>query len=184
MVIWNTNMHRFRKTRSLYQFKYFCHIFLFTICNRSCGYVFTGVFHSIHGEQTWQGASMVGGHAWLGATYGRGHAWQGACMAGGMCGWGVCVVGACMAGACMTGVCGGMHGWGHTWQGACMAGGHVWQGKCVWQGGMHGRGQERWPLQQTVCILLECILVDINFHSKWILKCLNFILYFKFYFLL
>ena len=53
------------------------------------------------------------------------------------------------------GVCGrgGMHGRGHAWQGgACMTGdvcggggGHVWQ--------------ERQPLQRTVRILLECILV-------------------------
>ena len=41
---------------------------------------------------------------------------------------------------------GGMHGRGHTWQGVCMAGRHVWQ--------------ERWPLQQTACILLECFLVE------------------------
>ena len=49
--------------------------------------------------------------------------------------------GACMAG----GVHGrrGMHG-----TGTHMAGGHEWQ--------------ERWPLQQMVCILLECILVKIN----------------------
>ena len=59
------------------------------------------------------------------------------------------------------------------WQGAMCGGGHVWQGSCmavghVWQGGVHGRGmcmagghawQERRPLQRTVCILLECILV-------------------------
>ena len=40
--------------------------------------------------------------------------------------------------------------------GACMAEG------CVWQGGMRGRGrawQERRPLQRTIRILLECILV-------------------------
>ena len=57
------------------------------------------------------------------------------------------------------GICGarGVRGrghmvWGHVWQGlgmhgggACMAGGHVWQ--------------ERWPLQRTVRILLECIIV-------------------------
>ena len=92
-------------------------------------------------------------------------------MAGGMCGRGamcsrrVCVVGACMAG--------GMHG-----RGACMARGHVWKGH-AWQGGMHCSGhawqgghvwQERQPLQQTVRILLECILVDymlIEGCSKW-----------------
>ena len=59
-----------------------------------------------------------------------GHAWQ-----GGMCGRGR---------ACMPGhMCGkGRHVCG---RGVCMAGGHVWQ--------------ERQPLQRTVCILLECILV-------------------------
>ena len=45
-------------------------------------------------------------------------------------------------------------------------GGHAWQ-----RGGMHGRGctwlgrhvwQEGRPLQRTVCILLECILVLIS----------------------
>ena len=50
----------------------------------------------------------------------------------------------------------GMHGRGGAWQGY------------AWQVGMHGRGhawqeghawQKRWPLQQMVCILLECILV-------------------------
>ena len=49
--------------------------------------------------------------------------------------------------------------------GTCVAGG----GEHVWQGGMHGKSwacvargvawQERRPLQQTVRILLECILV-------------------------
>ena len=67
--------------------------------------------------------------------------------------------GPCVAGVCMVG---GMHGrgvhsrgmrgWGrgHAWQGACMGGGHV--------------KQERRPLQRTVRILLECILVIHNFH--------------------
>ena len=41
---------------------------------------------------------------------------------------------------------------GHAWWGGCMAGGHAWQGGgCAWQ--------ERRPLQLTVRILLECILV-------------------------
>ena len=47
---------------------------------------------------------------------------------------------------------GGMHGKGRLHGG----GGHAWQG------GMHGRGhacQERRPLQRTVRIILECILV-------------------------
>ena len=37
--------------------------------------------------------------------------------------------------------------------GACVAAGHSWRG-----GGVHA-WQERQPLQRTVCILLECILV-------------------------
>ena len=37
-------------------------------------------------------------------------------------------------------------------KGACMAKGHIrGEGGCAWQ--------ERWPLQQAVCTLLECILV-------------------------
>ena len=85
---------------------------------------------------------------------------------GGMQGeWGMaCVV----KGVCMVkgrGVC--------AWQGACMAGGHACQGACMgdmhggYIGGMCGGGcawqghawQERQPLQWTVRILLECILV-------------------------
>ena len=71
-----------------------------------------------------------------------GHVWQGACM-----------------------MVGGMHGGGgHAWQRACVAGGmhvggHVWQ-RCEWQG--HA-WQDRWPLQRTVRILLECILVSLIF---------------------
>ena len=65
---------------------------------------------------------------------GGGHAWQG------------CVHG---RGAC---VAGGMHG-----SRVCMARGHAWQGTCV-AGGGHA-WQERMPLQWTVRILLECILV-------------------------
>ena len=60
-------------------------------------------------------------------------AWQGGMRVRGVCGGGACVSG----GVCMAG--------GHG-QGACVVGGgHVWQ--------------VRWPLQQTVCILLECIPV-------------------------
>ena len=69
---------------------------------------------------------------------------------GGMHGKGACVVGRHVWQ-------GGMHGRGCAWQGVCMAG-----GVC---GGVHGRGcvwQERWPLQWTVRILLECILVEYN----------------------
>ena len=70
-------------------------------------------------------------------------------MAGGMCGRWQGVHG--KGGTCMVwgSMCGGG---GHAWQGgsvcgreACMAEGHAWQ--------------ERRPLQQTVRILLECILV-------------------------
>ena len=80
-----------------------------------------------------------------GRVVGVGHVWQG------MCAWQE----------------GGMHGRrGHAWQeGAsvagdvCMAGGHACQ-----EGGVHVGGhaqQERWPLQQTARILLECTLIDI-----------------------
>ena len=81
-------------------------------------------------------------HAWQGSMHGGGHvwwgcAWQEVCMAGGHVCRGVCGGGVCMAG------------------GACMAGG----------GGIHGVGvwQERRPLQQTVRILLEYILVYVVF---------------------
>ena len=71
----------------------------------------------------------------VGGVHGRG-----ACVVGGMCGRVHVWQGACMAG--------GVHDRGHVWQGACMAGGHAWQ--------------ERWPLQWTVRILLECILLVTN----------------------
>ena len=53
---------------------------------------------------------------------------------------------------------------GHAWQRACAwHGGMYGGGWAVWQGGLHGRGRCAWqgrqPLQLTVCILLECILV-------------------------
>ena len=75
-------------------------------------------------------------------------------------GGGSCVVkggGACVA------------GWDMCGEGVCMAGGHVWHwgcvcgGGCAWQESVHGRrgmcGRRDGPLQQTVRILLECILV-------------------------
>ena len=52
---------------------------------------------------------------------------------------------------------------GHAWQrgmssrGACMAGGMHGGGHVCLRGGRRAR-QERWPLQRTVRILLECIL--------------------------
>ena len=71
---------------------------------------------------------------------------------------GVCVSGMCAWGTCMAG--------GSAWQGcawgdmhcrgACMA------GECAWWGGGGRRArQERRPLQRTVRILLECILVQL-----------------------
>ena len=45
---------------------------------------------------------------------------------------------------------GGNGGEGHAWQGEGMCDG----------GGVHGRSQERRPLQRAVRILLECILVE------------------------
>ena len=117
-----------------------------TVRKRSCGKVLFSevcVKNSVHRE-----VCMVGGHAWWG------HVWQ-----GGMHGRGACVVG-------------GMCDRGHTWQGACVVGGcvageHAWW-RCAWPGGMHCRGvcmagghalQEIQPLQRTVRILLECILI-------------------------
>ena len=56
--------------------------------------------------------------------------------------------------------CGGVHG-----RGACMPGGVRGKGACM-AGGVHCRGQRAWqerpPLQRTVRILLECILVLIE----------------------
>ena len=69
---------------------------------------------------------------------------RGVCVVGSMHSRGTCVVGGvhgsmgvCGRGACMAG---GVHG-----RTVCMAGGHTWQ--------------DRRPLQWTVHILLECILV-------------------------
>ena len=106
---------------------------------------------------------MCGG----GGMHGRGHAWWG-CMAGGMHGGG-CMAGGHVWGGCMAG---GMHGRG-AWG---MHGGCMYGRVCVWLvGGVHGSGmcmvggmcggghawQEIQPLQRTVCILLECILVEV-----------------------
>ena len=88
---------------------------------------------------------------------------RGACVAGDVHGRGTCVAG-------------GMHGWGgHAWlgmckaRGACVAVGCAWQGEgtcmareaCVVGVGRGHAWQERWPLQRTVHILLECILVEL-----------------------
>ena len=49
---------------------------------------------------------------------------------------------------------GGMHGGGmHGRKGVCVWWGHAWQ--------------EQWPLQWTVCTLLECILVVPGRHPSW-----------------
>ena len=67
-----------------------------------------------------------------------------------------------------------MHGGGScVAEGGCMGGGLCMHGDmhsrgCAWHGGMCGRSmaegmhawRERWPLQQMVHILLECILVQ------------------------
>ena len=144
-----------------------CHLF-FIVRKRSCGkvmFLHLSVSHSVHregGELAWQ----------------RRHAWQGQYV------WEACVWGACM-GACMAGACvaGGMCGRGHVWQRACVAGEHMCKGSICGRGRrdmhgrdmhgggacmaggthhrgcMHGRRQERRPLQRTVRIILECILV-------------------------
>ena len=117
-------------------------------------------------------ACMVkGGHVWqwggacvaMMGTHGKGHAWQGGvhgrvcvcvCVAGGRCAWH-----------------GGVHGQGggmHDEGGVCGKGGMCGKGggmhseEAMCGRGMHGRGhawQERRPLQRTLRILLECILV-------------------------
>ena len=54
---------------------------------------------------------------------------------------------------CCGGMCGGgMCGRGHAWHGGMCGMGMCVVGAC---------GRERLPLPQTVCILLECILVHI-----------------------
>ena len=107
--------------------------------------------------------------------HGRGCAWHGGHAWQGVCGKGACVTRgvhgreACMVGgmhdrrACMAR---GVHGRGHEWWGACMVGSvHGW-GACMAGGhALRGGGhawQERQPLQWTVRILLEYILVNGN----------------------
>ena len=121
------------------------------------------VSHSVH-----RGAGVAGG------VHGGCAWWWGACVVGGVlvgvCAW----QGACMAGrAC---VAGGMHGGG-----TCMAAGCVWQGSMcgrghAWWGGMHAtHAPQHYEIRsvnaQTVCILLECILVLIlfSFHATILL---------------
>ena len=102
------------------------------------GYVFTGVCLSTGGG----GACMVaGGHAWL---------------LGGMCGCRGCVHGC--VGVCMV-KGGGMHG-----EGGCVVKvGHLWQrGACLAKGGVHGIWWDTIN-ERAVCILLECILVNIHY---------------------
>ena len=81
-------------------------------------------------EYMYGGEGRVGGLHGRQDMYGRGRV----CMVGGGCAW----LGACMAGV----VCGE----DMCCRGACM----VWG--CVFQ--------ERWPLKEAVCILLECIIVQ------------------------
>ena len=114
-----------------------------------------GGMHGSGEGHVWQGACMAGGmhdrghawgwrHAWQGGMHGRGHAWQ----------WEACVAGACMTEGMHGGW--GMHGRGHAWQRTCVA------------GGVHAthtpRHHEIWSVNaRVVRILLECILVDLNF---------------------
>ena len=99
---------------------------------------------------------------------------RGVCMADGVHGRGACVVG-CMHG--MGHVWLGWHAWqGHLWWGVCVAGGMHGRGACMATGAMCGGGHvclERWPLQQTVCILLECILVYLIFRINCQAICLT-----------
>ena len=98
------------------------------------------------------GVMHGGGHAWWKGAYmvkvacmeGRGHVWQGTYIAG-----------ACVAvGACMVGC---VYWRGHALQGRC-----VCRGACVAEKGRHA-WPERRPLQRTVRILLEYILVLFSF---------------------
>ena len=138
---------------------------LITAHKRSLGQgnIFTSMCHSFYPQG--RGECIVGGCVVEGTCmagvcmggdmYGRGCAWQGMWLAVGVCqGW-ICMAGgihgreACVAGGvCMAGrVC-------MARSGLCIAGDI--HGKEVWMGG--GRAwQERWPLKQVVCILLECI---------------------------
>ena len=90
-------------------------------------------------------------------------------------GGGACVEGSVLGGGHGRGACmaGGCAWWEHAWQGGLCGRGHMRQGACMaggmrGRGGMHGRGcawqggrawQERRPLQRTVRILLEYILI-------------------------
>ena len=90
--------------------------------------------HAWPGEHAWQG-DMHGGAG----VHGRGHVWQGVCIVGGNV----------FTSVCQEFCPGGGHAWhGMCGRGACMV------GVCGW-----GGGQKRQPLQWTVRILLECILV-------------------------
>ena len=120
---------------------------------RSCGKVMfsqaTGVCDSVHrGAMCGRGVCVVGG------MHGRGHVWRGACVA----------VGSCMAGG------------GHAWQGGMHGRGHVWQGAV--QGRVCGGNAwwERWPLQRTVRIILECILV-LNISVQYYFESIIFVIY-------
>ena len=119
-----------------------CLSYRLTVCNTSCRKVML--------SQACVKDSVQGGHVWQ-----EQHAWQVACVVvgrarqRGMCGRGACMVG-------------GMHGRGCAWWGACMAGGVCGRGAFVVGAACMAGGrawQERRPLQRTVRILLECILV-------------------------
>ena len=128
------------------------------------GYVFTGICDSVHrvGGMHCQGIM----HGWEGACVTRGYVWQGVSGRGAfVLGGGMHSGGACMAGGCAWWGQGGMLDWGYVWQGACITGGmsgrgHAYQGGHVWQGWR--AWQERRPLQRTIRILLESILVQVK----------------------
>ena len=84
-------------------------------------------------------------------------------------------------GACMAGVCVCVWQGACVAEGACMAKGHAWQGVCV-AGGVCGQGghawQERRPLQQTVRILVEYILL-VPYFLRILLECILLVPYFN-----
>ena len=120
---------------------------LFTVRNSGCGkvmFLYLSVILFTVGGVHGRGGMRGRGGAWTakgGGMYGKGHVWQEGCA------WqGECVV--------------GEHAWwGEAWCGACVEG-----GSCTARdmcGGQELRAwQQRWPLQRTVRIILECILVS------------------------
>ena len=116
------------------------HCFI-TVRKRSCKVMLSHLSVSHSVHMGW--ACVAAGHAWQGwRVWQGGICGRGCAWRGSMCGRGTCVAGG-----------------GRVWQGACMAGGMCGR---VWQ--------ERRPLQRTVRILLECIIVVYNCKCRYMIK--------------